>query len=545
VRQNSLHDLPRVLLYVATILVCLQPAVGQDRCLSQDEIKNMLAQVNSPRQLPLNIELRDELLKLKKKDQERLNKSIAENRKTDALMDRIRASRDNNAARLCTILKQYGWPTSSLVGKDGVDAAFHLLRESVPQLKIDLLQVIIAVARMGEISRPTFASYIDRLRLDAGLKQVFGTQATPIDGFLVLFPIEAEAQVDMRRKQFELPPLADFLRFLEAKYRLPLVKSTGALINQFSDSVKSSIANTSTGLFEGQTVTENDVLRVDTNLVSVNVSVYSKQLRTHVGTLVRENFTISEDNHDEKITFFAATDVPFDLVLLIDLSGSTFGKRKLILDSTQSFIQAARPSDRLAIVTFSDKASIASPLTDNRAQLLASLDDIEAGKGPSFVWDALKFTLDQVVGPKTLVRRRAVVFMTDGYDNALDGAGGGSVITFADLLETVRGNDALIIPIYLDSEGELSGGQFARIYENARKTLRLLAEESGGRYYKARKIEDLNGVYAQVIEDLGKVYSLGYRPTNEKRDGTWRTVKIQMPGKPNLIPRARPGYYAN
>jgi hypothetical protein len=83
------------------------------------------------------------------------------------------------------------------------------------------------------------------------------------------------------------------------------------------------------------------------------------------------------------------------------------------------------------------------------------------------------------------------------------------------------------------------------MYENARNTLAMLAFESGGLYYKARKLEDLNGVYEQVIEDLSKVYSLGYRSTNEKRDGSWRAVNIETPGHAELKTRARPGYYAN
>ena len=137
--------------------------------------------------------------------------------------------------------------------------------------------------------------------------------------------------------------------------------------------------------------------------------------------------------------------------------------------------------------------------------------------------------------------------MTDGVDNALVGFGEtGSKISFADLLEAVRRNDTLIIPIYLDTESDAPYGFVWRTaYENARKTLALLAEESGGLYYKARKIEDLNGVYAQVIEDLGKVYSLGYKPTKERRDGSWRTVKIQIRNRPDLTTRTRPGYYAN
>jgi Ca-activated chloride channel family protein len=281
-------------------------------------------------------------------------------------------------------------------------------------------------------------------------------------------------------------------------------------------------------------------------LVSFNVSVFSKQLRTQVTALTQNDFTVTEDGHPETISFFAATDAPFDLVLLLDLSSSTSGKRKLILKSTQSFIEAARPSDRVAIVTFSDSADVISPLTSDRAKLLASLDGIAEGKGGSHVWDALKYTLEHVIGEKNLERRRAVVFMTDGVDNALASFEGGSETSFGDLLETVRSNAALIIPIYLDTESDgFNGASMKRDYQNARKTLTRMAEESGGLYYKAKKIEDLEGVYGQVIADLGKVYSLGYKPTNEQRDHRWRTVNIQLPNQPALMTRARPGYYAN
>lgn len=545
-RYIFLPNLLRVLLSVISIFVCAQSNAGQERCLNQDDVKKMLAQVKSRQQVPLNRKLADELWRLREKNQQQLDEDIRDNRKPDALIKRVAASREKNAKRLCPILKQYGWPTESLVGKEGVEAALFLLSNSAAHLRVDLMPVIVAATKQGEITNPDFAAYLDRLRLDAGLKQLFGTQVTLINGFLVLFPIEAETQVETLRKQFGLPPLTDYLRFLQAKYRLPLVKSTGALENRFSARAKSSIARTtSASLVEGQPVEEDDVIRVNTNLVSLNVSVYSKKLRTNVNTLSQQDFAVSEDGHDETITFFATTDVPFDLVLLIDLSGSTAGKRKLIRKSTQRFIEAARPADRLAIVTFSNSTNVVSPLTDNRAKLLESINSIDEGKGSSHVWDALKFTLDQVIGPRTLDRRRAVVFMTDGVDNALGNPRVGSVITFADLLEAVRRNDALIVPIYLDTEGDESGSGGGRLYENARKTLTLLADESGGLYYKAKKIEDLDGVYDQVIADLGKIYSLGYKPTNDQRDRTWRSVKIQLPNLPELITRARPGYYAN
>lgn len=534
---------PTALLIAFAAFVWAQSSQAQDNCLNADDIKKMQAQLKSPPDVTFNKKLHDELLKLRKKDHERVKDAISD-RKPDNILDRLRESRTQNSDNLCVILKQYGWPTKKLVGEDGADAVFFLLRNTAnPAMQAALLPVIIAATSEKEIELRDFASYIDRLRLNAGLKQLFGTQATIRDGFLMMFPIEDESLVDARRKQYQLPPLADYQRTLEQNYGLPLIKTTGALSNLFSANEKRSIDKaTSSSLVQGQEMDEGDVLRVETNLVSLYVSAFSTRLQTHVSTLEQKDFVVTEDGAPQSVSFFAATDVPFDLVLLLDLSGSTSGKHKLIRQTTQHFIEAARPGDRLAIVTFTDSPIIVSALTSDRAELLEAARQIE-GNGGSNVWDALKFTLDQVLGPKTLERRRAVVFMTDGADNALLGWGGGSHISFADLLETVRHKDALIIPIYLDTEGDDFISH--RIYANARRTLERLADESGGMYYKAKKIDDLNGIYDQVILDLGKVYSLGYTSTRPQRDGTWRTVKVDIANRPDLKTRARPGYYAN
>lgn len=532
-----------VLLAVMSVCICAHAVCGQTKCLSPEEVKALLAQVDSQQSVSFNQDLSESLVKLKQNDELRVRADIAENKKADEVFKSLKESRERNASELCKALKTYGWPTPALVGAQGVEAAFFLLKNSSPELQSDLLPVVIDAVNKGALPKSEFPGYLDLLRLRAGLKQIFGTQATIKDGFLVLYPIEVEAQVDTRRKQFELGPLTSYLRALEVKYQLPLIRSTGALANSFSETVKKNIAGPSK-LFAGQTVDEGDVIRVDTDLVSLNVSVYSNKLRTHVNTLEQKDFTVTEDGHTEALTFFATTDVPFDLVLLLDMSGSTSSKRDLIRKSTRRFIEAARPADRLAVVTFANDAQVISPLTDDRKKLLKSIDKIE-GTGGSNIWGALKSTLDEVLGPKTLARRRAVVLMTDGLDNGLGFFTRG--LSFADLVETIRNNDTLIIPIYLDTEAPLGRNMtpaLRRMVENARKTLKLMADESGGLYYEAKKIEDLNSVYDQVIEDLGKVYSLGYKPTNNKHDGTWRTVNIVIADRPDLLARARPGYYA-
>ena len=545
--KNCLSVLVRSCLCGLLVLFAAISAGAQTRCLTTDDVKRIRDQLDANVTRPFNKKLGDDLTKLAARQQQRLQDNVADNKSGDVIIKTLRTSREQNANELCAIVKQYGWPTRDLVGEKATRAAFFLLRNSsTTDLQRDLLPVIVAAVKKGEITKPAFAAYVDRLRVSAGLKQIFGTEATILNGFLVLFPITDESHVDARRKQYDLPPLAEDLRGLERLYRLPLIKSTGVLTNSFSDNSQVSIARATNSELLGTSSNDDvDVVRVDTNLVNLNVSVYATKLRTEVAKLEQKDFAISEDGHPQEISFFATTDVPFDLVLLLDLSGSTADKRDLIRKSTRRFIEAARPTDRIAIVTFADDFWIVCPLTADRSKLLAGANEINGGGG-SRVWDALEFTLDQVLGSATSPRRRAVVFMTDGVDNALGGGTAGSTISYADLLESVRKHDALIVPIYLDTEDRDSffGDMGRRMYENARNTLAELAYESGGLYYSARKVNDLNGVYEQVIEDLSKVYSLGYRSTNEKRDGSWRTVNIEITAHPDLKTRARPGYYA-
>ena len=533
----------------ALFFVCSAAAIKAQSCLTPEDVKQLLARVNAPPPATVNTKLKEDLLKMAVKQRELLQQVIDKDQTKQSDRDKLHKTFDEHIGKLCETLKTYGWPTTALVDREGVAAAFYILKNGgTYELQRDLLPVIAAVIKKDPAQKKEFAGVVDKLRVTAGMKQLFGTQAVSMGGFLVLYPIEDQAKVDARRAEFGLAPLASYIRGLETTYGKPLVKARqppdSKLSKQLTDSLTKAIDATELG---GEEVEPGDVIKTETSLVNLNVSVFNSKLKTFVGSLTKDDFQVLENDQPQTITYFASTDVPFDLVLLIDLSGSTSSKRDLIKKSTLRFIEAARPADRLAIVTFSDKTNVVSPLTLDRAQLKASVGDME-GMGGTNVWDAVKFTLDSVVGPKSLERRRAVVLMSDGFDEALSriDPGRGSKITFADLLEQVRQNDTLIVPIYLDTEAAENYGNslIKEEYENARRTLKLLADESGGSYYRARKISDLEGVYEQVINDLGKVYSLGYKPTNEARDGSWRWVKVSVVNHPELVARTRPGYYA-
>jgi len=516
-------------------------------CITQDDVRQMLAHLESPSPSTLNHKLEMELVKMALKQRELLVQLVDKDQTKNSDKEKLKKTYDDHTAKLCQILKTNGWPTTALVDEGGVLATFEILKNGGTfELQRDLLPVIVAAIKRDPVQKREFAGLLDRLRMSAGMKQLFGTQAVSTGGFLVLYPIENEAKLDSRRAEYGLPPMEEYRRTLERTYGRVLIKSrqppTSQLSKELTESLTKAIDATKLGVND---VEPGDVIKTETNLVSLNVSVFTRKLKTLVGSLTKEDFRVQENGQEQTVSYFASTDVPFDLVLLVDLSGSTENKRDLIKKSTLRFIEAARPTDRLAIVTFSGTQNVISPLTLDRTQLKASVANME-GVGGSNVWDAVKFALDEVVGPKSLERRRAVVLMSDGVDGDLLRLGlmNGSNTTFADLLEQVRQTDTLIVPIYLDTEEDYGNPYEKQAYENARRTLSLLADESGGTYYRARKLSDLKGVYEQVINDLGKVYSLGYKPTNATLDRTWRWVQVSIAGHPDLVARTRPGYYA-
>jgi len=299
---------------------------------------------------------------------------------------------------------------------------------------------------------------------------------------------------------------------------------------------------------DSQTIDNSETVRIDTDLVDLNATVFSLNSQRVADQLDRKDFIVFEDGVEQEISLFASAEDPFDLVLLIDLSASTKDKLKLIQKSATSFVEASRPTDRIGILTFTDKLSIVSPLTFEREDLKSRIKNMEKPFGGTNFWDALRYVIETMLNPERTKRRSAVVMMTDGVDNALpDVPGEGSRTGFDELLRMVGLSDSILIPIYLDTEREMIEKRrlySQHAYQLARNQLELLASASGSKVYYARKVEDLKDAYRQVIRDLTTVYSLGYRPTKKERDGTWRSVKVQLRDRPDLAVRARRGYFA-
>ena len=295
-----------------------------------------------------------------------------------------------------------------------------------------------------------------------------------------------------------------------------------------------------------QTSDDPDVIRVDADLVDLKVSVLRLNPLNAVEELKQSDFLVLEDGKPQEIAFFAGESAPFDLVLLLDLSASSSKKLKLVRNSAKRFVEVARPIDRIAVVTFTDAAHVISPLTLDREALKKAIKKIEDPAGGTNFYDSLRFVLEWVLPAQRGPRRSAVVVMTDGVDNALpDVFGDGSRTSFAELLERVRASDAIVFPVYLDTEQEevKRHRSTANAYAIAREQLKQLADTGGTKVYPAKELKDLDQVYDQVIKDLGTVYSLGYRSSNTVRDGKWRSVAVQIIGRPGVTAHTKRGYF--
>jgi VWFA-related protein len=290
-----------------------------------------------------------------------------------------------------------------------------------------------------------------------------------------------------------------------------------------------------------------ETIRIDSDLVDLKVSVLGFAPNTPPPLLEAKDFLVMEDGVPQEISFFAAADTPFDLVLLLDLSGSNSKNLKMIRNSAKRFVDAARDVDRIALVTFTDHPALYSSFSLDRRKLKKIIDDMDEAIGGTNFWDSMNYVIRDLIPQGSGLRRSAIVVMTDGIDNALpDVPGPGSRLPFEALLARIRESESIVFPIYLDTEEEnVKRYHVPRAaYALAREQLAQIASVCGTTMYRAARLSDLDAVYAQVVRDLSTVYSIGYRPTNKSLDGKWRNVEVYLMNRSDLFARTKRGYHA-
>lgn len=295
-------------------------------------------------------------------------------------------------------------------------------------------------------------------------------------------------------------------------------------------------------------VSEDDVIRVDTELVSVNVSVVDRSTNRGVNNLNKGDFRLYEDNATQEILHFESSSAPFNLVLLIDLSGSTANVVQLIKTAASHFVDAARPFDRIGVITFAGDQAVVSPLTTDRAALHQRINDIRRPDGSTKLYDSLSFAMNEVFRQAKDSRRNAIVVISDGLDSVMPNVTGeGSRLTYQEVLRQAREFDGVIYTIWTETQSyePLSPGDIQQdTFDLAHDQMKEIADEGGGAFYECFKLEDLAGSYDRVVADLGTLYTLSYRPTNKGRDGSWRAIRVTV-SRPGAVARGKRGYFAN
>lgn len=305
-----------------------------------------------------------------------------------------------------------------------------------------------------------------------------------------------------------------------------------------------------------------DDLTVDTSLVRLNTGVVDGKGRP-VTNLTKENFTVYEDGVKQEISRFEPAVTPFSVVMILDMSGSTKSFRQNIQLAAARFIDALAPEDRVAVIEFYDKVNLRNDFTTNRKTIRHSIM-VANGQGDTNLYKALVFALEKLQdeGKK---RRKAIVVLTDGIDTQVqnqDRLQLNSLTNESDITTAIKPerSDALnqvlnqadlqgvtLYPLALPTGdpkrlADPTPKQFA-MYDAARGRLKILAERTGGTFNAINSLEDMGKLYAAVAAELRTLYTIEYQPTNDKRDGKWRAVKIEV-NNPDLIPKTRQGYFA-
>jgi VWFA-related protein len=278
------------------------------------------------------------------------------------------------------------------------------------------------------------------------------------------------------------------------------------------------------------------------------MSVIDRKTNRGVMGLMQNDFRLFEDGVEQKILQFDSSSAPFDLVLLIDLSGSTRDVLKLIRAAAQRFVDAARPSDRIGIITFAGQPLLVSPVTLDRDLLRERVNSIDTAAGDTKLYDATEFALTEVAKDPSNRRRTAIVLMSDGLDGTIPGVSGqiGSKLPYRDLLNKIAEFDGVLYTLWLNTYYEALNPKDTQpeAFDTGYDRMMEMAETGGGIFYEVRRIEDLAGSYEKVVTDLGTVYSLSYRPSNSARDGKWRAIRVNV-DRSAAVARGKRGYYAN
>jgi VWFA-related protein len=295
---------------------------------------------------------------------------------------------------------------------------------------------------------------------------------------------------------------------------------------------------------------EDEIVRVETNLVTTPVSVLDRNGRFIPG-LKKRDFKIFENGVPQAITYFQSSEQPFTVVLMIDTSPSTRYQIDEIHYAALTFVNQLRSTDKVMVMAFDSRLRILSEPTTEKQKIFAAIYKAQFGSGTS-----LYDSIDYVTGLDVVnaLGRKAVVIFTDGVDTTSRQA------SFESTVAAVEEVDALFYPIRYNTQRsgtaaaiaaqtygtgvmvQLGRGQSDAEYQRGKMYLEMLATNSGGRMFEADTIPNLEVAFAGVAEELRRQYSIGYYASDDGKPGDRKKIKIQVSRPPKAVIRAKTNY---
>jgi Ca-activated chloride channel family protein len=276
--------------------------------------------------------------------------------------------------------------------------------------------------------------------------------------------------------------------------------------------------------------------RAGVDIVSLNVTVTDPAGR-YVVDLDQKDFAVFEDGVKQDLTFFNRRQQPIALSLLLDSSASMEGRLTTLQTAATNFVRRLQPGDLAQVIDFDSRVEIRQAFTNSQTDLETAIQQTAAG-GSTSLYNAIYVALKELkkIQAKTdeEVRRQALVVFSDGEDTS-------SLVSFEEVLDLAKRSETAVYTIAL--QPETPGPVRQRGFQEAEFVMKQLAQETGGRSFAAKRVEDLGSVYGEIANELASQYVLGYTSKNQIRNGAWRRIVVQV-ARADAIPRTKKGYYA-
>ena len=267
--------------------------------------------------------------------------------------------------------------------------------------------------------------------------------------------------------------------------------------------------------------------RIGTDLVVLNVSVFDSSGKILKG-LPQSAFTVYENNVKQEVSVFRQEDVPVSLGLLIDSSASMESKKERVASADLAMVKASNPKDEVFIVAFNDEADVIQDFTGDVNVLEKALHGMRAHGGTA-MRDAVLLAIDHLRG-KASRDKRVLVVITDGEDNS-------SISTAQRVIEAAHQSNVIVYAIGLLGEEQHASA------ERAKAQLDGLTTATGGRSWFLPDVDSIAAVTPEIAHEIRNQYVVGYTSSNPAKDGTFRTIRVEV-NVPGATVRTRSGYYA-